>query len=341
MIPESLPSRQASCDTISLPELDSLSHDDLIQKFLPDEAQRVRNEMLRSPLLSVKATTLGDGGSVLGMVVSHCLIDGTGLSLFMQCCTAAFRSSKAPVPVHSRDVLNVPRTDPLTLPPWYVEHDGELAWEREWSLANRYSLCLFSVADTELNAAFDTNHSNPWFQLTAFLCNELSESDDYSEVALWCDVRGQLSIPTSYSGNVGCYQHEPIGRDGESLATLAERLQASVATSDSGAKQSVAEIYQAIKQTESAGHQVRWLGTEPHVLPVNLVPYSAAPLDFGRGGPQFARILTRNLHGLRISRSPAAAEFVIEACLPGEQAASLVKRCQAKGLVARQFVLEA
>lgn len=323
-----VPIEHESTEAFQLSDLPKLSRSEWIEHFLPTASTEVRDEILRWPLLAVRTTRLADGGSVLGMLISHMLVDGIGLGLFLMHCCVGLRRWKLPQPNHSRRVLHASSDPDAKLPPWYVQSDPDES-DREWNLAHRYPVALLSVMDDALQPLRDDAESSLWFLLTALLCQELSVAGGYTEAAMWCDVRGKLSIPRTYTGNVGCYWHESIKSPDESVAALASRLRQAT---DSNVSPQVVQTYQAIKQHELDGRRVRWLGTSLHVLPINLVPYSTSVLDFGSGGPVLARILTRNLHGLRISRIPDRAGFLVEACLPPELAATLVERCRARGI---------
>ena len=321
---------RARCDAVKLGELPSLSDDDVTALFLPSGSERARSEFLRTPLFAVKLTKLAENACVLGLLVSHVLVDGTGLALFMQHC-ARHRQDLVP-PLHSRSVLKRCASRSAELPPWYIQSDQRASGEREWALAQRFGALAYLAENEDLRRLFGESGSSRWFGLTALLCDELQKWGGYREVALWCDVRG--AIPPTYTGNVGCYWHEPIRPAGDETRRLSTRLRQAVFPSkSSGVKSSgVWETFCAIQQAESDGDEVCWQGTDPAVLPVNLVPYSTSGLDFGSGGPRFARALTRNLHGLRISRSVDRKSFVIEMCLPDRFAERLAEGCRARGL---------
>ena len=151
----------------------------------------------------------------------------------------------------------------------------------------------------------------------------------FTELAFWCDVRGDLGISDLYTGNVGCYWHIPYRKDlapDERADLLAEP------TTEQG-KARVADVYRALKTAEIERREIRWSGLQSHVLPVNLVPYAHSLLDLGSGQAGFVRMLTRNVHGLRISRVATNDGFLVESCLPRTTNRSLVETLKSKGML--------
>lgn len=288
-------------------------------RYLPSAAQQTGHHLIRAPLFAAKVTRLNAGGSAVGLMMSHMLIDGVGLGLFLMTCAAKLHGRRVPIVQHDRSALDMSQQESRPLPPWYVVDDG-LAREREWELADRYELSVFQINDDRLREKMHDVNASPWYAVTSMLCHELQMLAGYSELAMWCDIRGQLGIPRNYTGNVGCYWHESLDRK-ESWMELTARLRHTF-----GSYRRFADVYAAVKGRQQSNIPVRWLGTESHVLPVNLVPFSVAGLNLGTGPPSDAHLLTRNLHGLRISRSPSEPAFAVEACLPAPWATSLQQR---------------
>lgn len=314
----------------------------LVDRFFPVAACEAHDQFIRSPLLSIRVTSLCNNACVIGMLVSHMLVDGVGLIQFLKHCLGGLKATAAPVPIHCRSVLTQQLIRDAELPSWYNDENAEPAREHEWELARRMGQLVFTVREDAVRKQFDWQSTSTWIQLTAILCRELSDWGGYGEVAFWCDVRGSLAIPPAYSGNVGCYMHTPLVRSDDGPEQLAARLRAAI-QSDGGHR--IAETYSAIKIAEQNGRRVRWTGTQRHVLPINLVPHSPSMLNFGGGGPVLSRILTRNVHGLRITRVPTSAthrdrSFLVEACLPSEVLEQLTDRCRSLGLMTRQLCME-
>ncbi|MEM1069093.1 MAG: acyltransferase [Planctomycetota bacterium] len=333
---DGIPFEWGSSDSLTTKEWESVSSEHWTMDFLPSSAT-ISGGLVRSPLLAVKTTRLKDGGSVLGLFLSHMLVDGVGLGLFFLHCAAAHRDVPAPTPIHDRSMLASNLAGPAALPSWYrTDRNDESI--REWDLAEKSKVCVFSIGDRDLPKRLTTDNSGPnaWYGLTSFLCHQLSRLSGLDTVAMWCDLRGSLSIPRTYSGNVGCYWHERITEPDDGIAGLASRLR----TNASAGSSHVQAIYRAVKQRQLQGESVRWCGTEPNVLPVNLVPFSMEPLDLGVGKPRFLRNLTRNLHGLRISRAPQRADFIVEVCLPNDLPHALVSECCSQGLNANVLSME-
>ena len=316
---------------------DTLATEQMLDDFFPT-AKSGSDELIRFPLLAIQVTSIADGGSVIGMLASHMLVDGVGLTLFSKHCMSALKDVTAPPVIHSREVLASNLDGNFELPSWYEKTDSHSPSEREWEMSERYALTVFTVDEARLRNAAANHEASAWIQLTTLLCRELSEWGGFSEAAFWCNVRGSLSIPSTYTGNVGCYWHETLHGHAESATDLAQRLR--TATQLDGSRQ-VAETYLAVKQAELAGQTIHWTGTQDHVLPINLVPYSPSTFNFGAGGPQYSRLLTRNVHGLRITRVPNRREFVVEASLPLVTAEQLPEKCQRLGLDVKLLGFEA
>jgi acyl carrier protein len=319
----------------------------LRDRFAPEAARTMAVSPDESGgLLAVRLTHLPRcNGSVLCFHVSHRVLDGLGVALFLNHGAAARRGSVGQPVVHDRAVLHRAGSGtPPALPPWYRLMDpADVPRTAEWTLATEYRLDTFTISDEFLRERVGVaSEGASWLALTAFLIQQINRRRDeeaeprFTEVALWCDVRGSLGIPTNYTGNVGCYWHVPItanpsagdpraegsGVKSPSVAELVERLRE---PSTQAGKRRVSETYCALKQAESS--RVAWSGREPHVLPVNLVPFAPEILDFGRGAPVVARMLTRNLHGLRIARTGQDDGFLVESCLSGATNDFIARLC--------------
>jgi hypothetical protein len=165
-------------------------------------------------------------------------------------------------------------------------------------------------------------------RLGAWLCAMVSARHPvFAEVGLWCDPRGTNGIPASYTGNAGCYLHFPLrDRTADDLTHDLRKM-----TTRAGF-QRIADAYRQIKRAEAEGRPLVWDGPGNDILQLNLVPHAVAGTDFGHGLPAFALLLSRNSSGLRISLTPDASRFLIEACLPDGVGDFLTESCRAAGL---------
>ena len=322
----------------SLADIESMSVDEHFAEFAPacvrEGVQFGEQEGL--PLFAARLTSLNATEmSVLGLVVSHMAVDGIGLSYFLSHSVSALSGTRLRRVVHERRVLRV--SDPggaLEIPYRYVSAKSDhKSGMREWDAARQYPLSIFTVPiQAAMSFLGSASLSAVRFGLTAFLCRELAQlNPDYMEVGLWCNPRGTNGIPKSYTGNVGCYLHLPL-REG-STSDLAHQLR-SIASREGFTR--IADTYRRLKQAEMRGFCPTWDGLAPEVLPVNLVSYSPSSAGVAAAAPSMARMLTRNLHGLRLSITPNRQQFLVEVCLPRDLSQALTDRCQRHGLIAFQ-----
>ncbi len=253
--------------------------------------------------------------SVLGMRVSHAAVDGTGLALFIMHCTAASRGVAAPPLFHGRNHgFGASLDGPDEAPHGYRNAE---ATPQEDVLATP---TLFSIPSENVRRHFQSaSPLDARLKLGAWLCTALESR--FNEVALWCDPRGLNGIPATYTGNLGCYLHFPNRTD-----DLTKQLKA---TATRAGFQRIADTHRRIKLAESQNRPLVWEGG---ALQLNLVPHAVAGTDFGGGLPGYAILLSRNSSGLRISLTPDASRFLIEACLPDGLGEILLEKCHAAGL---------
>ena len=256
--------------------------------------------------------------SVLGMRVSHAAVDGTGLALFINGCTAARRGVATPALFHERRHGFGKCLDGEDTPPHgYGEADGADGVESLTSI----SPALFAIPSENVRRHFQaTTLLDARLKLGAWLCAALESR--FPEVALWCDPRGLNGITASYTGNLGCYLHFKNRAD-----DLSKQLKA---TASRAGFERIADTHRRLKLAESRGHPLVWEGG---ALQLNLVPHAVAGTDFGTGLPGYAALLSRNSSGLRISLTPDTSRFLIEACLPDDLGEFLLEKCYAAGLV--------
>lgn len=255
--------------------------------------------------------------TVLGMRVSHAAVDGTGLALFINGCTAASRGVATPALFHERRHGFGKCLDGEDTPPHgYGEPDGADGVESLTSI----SPTLFAIPSENVRARFHAlTLLDARLKLAAWLCAALESR--FPEVALWCDPRGLNGIPASYTGNLGCYLHFTNHSE-----DLTKQLKA---TATRAGFRRIADTHRRIKLAESRGRPLVW---QSGALQLNLVPHAVAGTDFGTGLPGYAILLSRNSSGLRISLTPDASRFLIEACLPDGLGEVLLEKCQVAGL---------
>lgn len=261
--------------------------------------------------------------SVLGMRVSHAAVDGTGLALFIAHCTAALRGVQTPAVFHERRFgfgTNEGVSDEAPL--GYRTAGNPTAKE---DLAG-CALTLFAITAETVRSYFDAaSLRDARSKLGGWLCAGIG--GHFPEMALWCDPRGLNGIPPTYTGNLGCFLHFPL------RGTTADELTMQLkATATRTGFQRIADTHRRIKLAESRGRPLVWDGAKMGVLQLNLVPHAVAGTDFGGGLPEYAILLSRNSSGLRISVTPDASRFLVEACLPDDLGEMLFEKCHAAGM---------
>lgn len=275
--------------------------------FIPEARA---DSLFAARLVRFPETNLG----VLGMRVSHAAVDGTGLALFIMHATAARRGVVAPLLFHERRHASGKHLEgPDEPPPGYRE--AGCAMEDVISEPT-----LFAIPSENARRYFQAaSLLDTRLRLSAWLSGALVAR--FPEVALWCDPRGLDGIPATYTGNLGCYLPFPNRAD-----DLTNQLKA---TATREGFRRIADTHRRIKLAESRGRPLVWKGG---ALPLNLVPHAVAGTDFGSGLPGYAVLLSRNSSGLRISLTPDASRFLIEACLPDGLGEVLLEKCRAQGL---------
>jgi hypothetical protein len=320
--------------TESLESLTSLDQDTLFACFAPSLAATVRTPMqaLQAPLLQLRLTWLSDSDAcVLGVMVSHMVLDGTGLALFLNHLTAALQGGIAPTVVHDRHYTFPESLAKGTdLPEHYQEIPHlSLAMAQGQDNLAPCQVTVFSVAVESLEKHLGTRSlADARLFLAAHLCQEVAAMQPRRRtLALWCNTRGLGHVPRNYTGNAGCYMHFPLesGDPGHCYQNLKRAI-----TRNGFAK--ITDTYAHLKAAEAAGRYVFWNGPGEDLLSLNLVPHVRGAADFGRGIPVYAQLLTRNVSGLRIYSSPDGQRLVVEVSLPTPHGAALIASCESLGL---------
>lgn len=312
----------------SVRDLEAMPIDEQSHHFIP----RSMDPTSPGSLFQVRLTHLPPPHpAILGLRVSHAAVDGTGLALFFQHCTAESRGVDPPRVFHERsDGIGTCLDGPDHPPHGYREsQEGQEGHVADLDVAAHRVPTIFAIPVATVGTRFQTSsilHAR--LRLGAWLCVETAaRCPEFSEVALWCDPRGTHGIPATFTGNTGCYLHFPLREiPADDLACHLSKM-----TKRRGFQQ-IADTHRRIKQAEARGRPMVWNGAASGALQLNLVPHAVAGTDFGAGLPAFALLLSRNSSGLRISLTPDATRFLVEVCLPGGAGDSLIESCHAAGL---------
>lgn len=256
--------------------------------------------------------------TILGLRVSHAVVDGTGMALFLMHSTASIQGTQAPQVVHDRAVVSSLEDSYQRECPYGYAEVSNVAEIDEWA---QLTPVYFTVSVEAVRMHFSASSSrDAKMGFAAWLCHLLGS--DFSEVAVWCDVRGLCGVPATYTGNVGCYIHEFLRNVDKT--SLKQRL--SALTMRSGF-QHIMKTFGQLLALEKCGQKVSWQGIRNRVLQLNLVPHVVAGTDFGYGLPVHALLLSRNSSGIRLSLTPDASRFLVEVCLPNNMGEILFEEC--------------
>jgi Transferase family len=325
----------------SLQDLELLDQETLFAHFAPSAAANARTpiQALQAPLLQLRLTWLSNSNAcVLGLMVSHMVLDGTGLALFLNHLTAGLQGKNAPAVVHDRwHTYPDPLPKYAALPPQYQEISNlalAMALEQD-PLAASPSTVFFIPVKSVQQVSRTSSLTDARLFLAAHLCQEVAAMQpSRSTLALWCNTRGLGHVPRNYTGNAGCYMHYPLaaGQTSECFQNLKRTI-----TREGFAE--IAKTYAYLKAGEASGRAIFWHGPGEDLLSLNLVPHVRGAADFGYGGPVYAQLLTRNVSGLRIFSSSDGSRFVVEACLPSMHGARLISSCENLGIAPFQWHL--
>ena len=329
--------REGQPALFNLQDLESLDQETLFHRFAPSAAVTALTPLqaLQAPILQLRLTWLADSEAcVLGVMASHMAVDGSGLGLFLSHLTAALSGAGAPAVVHDRR-HTFPDSMPkdAVLPPHYTEVPllSMAMAEGQDKLASTpatvFSVPLDSLSGLE-NHPGKKSPTEARLFLAAHLCQEVAALQPRRRtLALWCNTRGLGHVPRNYTGNTGCYAHSPL-EPGDANGCY-RHLKRTITRTGFAA---ISDTYARLKAAEAAGRYVFWDGPGDHLLSLNLVPHSRGAADFGKGGPEYAQLLTRNVSGLRLYGSPDGKRLVVEACLPAAHGSALMEGCGRLGL---------
>jgi acyl carrier protein len=264
------------------------------------------------PLAALQLTQL-PGAAVLGVCVSHLLLDATGAWLFYETLRCALAGQDLPDITRDRGVVpGVGPWQPTTVspPPWYRALSHEACADVDVAERRRAAddpLVTFTLAREAVPEGTD-----PWRAVAGTLWAWAVEAAQLpqSELAIWHDIRGRSGspVPFHYTGNCGCYWHV-------SDADLPDRGAASRAAalatlSGEAHDRRLLDVCNALATARFLGRPHRWCGDAPHVVALNLIPQLAL-------GPGTAlRILGRNVPGFRVYEGTGGNAFHVEAVFP-------------------------
>ena len=311
----------AASDEAMLPEdFSKLPFDELSARFAPNGRD--------GSLFSAKRVDFPrTGTATLCLRISHRVVDGTGLGLFLAHATAASRGGAAPPVIHDRAALAPPSAPPHGVPAGYLECPDGLAPAPDVLAAGTPLWFAVRVTGAANMPGAEGGISSMRNHLAAWLCCETARIHPaFRQVAVWCGTRGNGGAPHTYTGNAGCYLHLDISGDDALLARSIQSL-----ASRSGLARA-RETHRDVLGLLAAGRAVRWCGPRDDLLQLNLLSPPVEVADFGAGRPAFALLLARNSSGLRISPGVCGTRFLIEATLPPGVAAALAKAGAERGL---------
>ncbi len=314
--------------------LEFLDQETLFVHFAPTAASTARSliQAMHAPLLQLRLTWFSESQTcVLGIMVSHLALDGVGLILFLNHLTAAMQGGNVPEVVHDRKYTFPDQmTKNGTIPLHYQEIPNlSLAMSQVQDDITIAQAAVFSVSIASLKKYLDKSPlTDVRLFLAAHLCQEVAAiQESRRTLALWCNTRGLSHVPRSYTGNTGCYIHLPL-TPGDSNECY--QLLRSAITRKGFAE--IKKIYSQIKSAEADGRYLFWSGPSENLLSLNLVPHVPGVANFGKGAPEYAQLLTRNVSGLRIYSSPDGNKLIVEACLPTSHCERLMSSCEKLGL---------
>ena len=316
--PFSLELREAE-EVLDFHDLASFSLERLSEDFVPSPAES---------LFQARLTIFRNAGmSVLGLRVSHAVVDGAGLAYFISNSTAALRGVEPFTVFHDRSFGfgSCMEGDMAEVPEGYRDEASAAMADGAVDFIPTY----FVIPVEGVRKCFGASSVlDARLRLGAWLSAGVAQRDEtFTGLGLWCDARGTNAIPATYTGNVGCYVSFPLrGMGAEALAQELRKM------ATRRGFERIAATYGMIKRAEAQGHPLVWGGTGKGMLQLNLVPHVVEGTDFGHGVPAFALLLSRNSSGLRISLTPDASRFLVECCLPHGLGDGLVEQCQTAGL---------
>lgn len=323
--------KELDCDVAHLKTMDKAQ---LKSTFAPSAYHDHEDPLkaMQGPLFQVRLSWLKEAAfSVVGLMMSHAMVDGTGLVLFLKYFSGVLNEQTIPKVMHDRSVT-FPKHLPnaIHLPRHYHAVDNSDEFLASFNATIHVSEGkTFSIRSTNLLDRLACNtQTGARFRFVADMCFHLAQSQDEDLiVGLWCNARGMGHVPRTYTGNTGCYMHVPINPG----SIEANCRNFSTMWSKEAMLQHKSD-YEMLKAAEKQGQFVVWDGPSARLLSVNLIAHYPGIAGLGDGRPLFYRLLTRNVAGIRMYYNPSGDKMIVEAGLMPAGVATLLRRCAELGL---------
>ena len=317
-----IPLSMSSSISWSLHQLNRYPKKKLDKLFLPLNQAMSLLEALNLPFIEFKVS-YNKSEMVIGLVISHMVLDGSGVGLFMTTLSSMLNPTASnSVKINSELIHDRRICYPLS-PSHFSREKLPCNYRVVDDLINVYSQYLESSDDKSEEAQVGvfsfsihqiakTRSFESLSDLRLFLLSEISEiirnvDPSIDTLSIWCSTRGITHVPRLYTGNTGCYVDYSFQAGGayKQLKSL---------VSKKGIRQ-IRETYHEIKSAEMHGKIVAWDNAHGNKLSINIVPRLAAVADLGEGDPLFAEILTRNVNGIRMFHSQDGRQIIVELSL--------------------------
>jgi len=322
-------------ENIDIERLQQLSAELLYERFMPDRDNWSQSGYLFGGRV-VRFPQLNQ--TVIGIRISHCVVDGVGLGLFLKASLFAMVGRDVSPPQHERelllsdDVLNlngIPKGYEIaTAQPHAANSLGSL-----FDSASGTTLFTLSIDEIKRRWGGDTLVAVRT-RLAAWLSAECKKvNPQLNQLAVWCDVRGIQGVPQDFTGNCGCFLHFPLSSSETEMHAHWKHL------TRRGGFREVAKVFSQLQAAEKQGRPLQWKD-DNSVLQINIVPSSIANVNFGYGKALFGVLLARNSPGIRISTTPDKQYFLIEVELPEFTRNHLVDVAQCEGFTVELWAAE-
>lgn len=300
-------------ESLSTHQLEQLPLAEHRLQFIPDA----------KGLFGIRLTHVGETMSILGIRASHAAVDGTGLALFLHHCTSVMRGIAPIRVIHDRSAgKGEIGTGSIDIPFGYALAEPDM--EDSDPTAQLPSTIFTIDIDSASRKLSGKSYIDTRLRLSAWMCAQLAAMESsFSKVAVWCDPRGLIGIPPTYTGNSGCYLLFQL--EGISATDLTDNFRS--LTTRSGFSR-IAETHRQIQLAETSSQPITCMGKADRVIQLNLVPHAAESANFGNGTPEFGLMLSRNSSGLRITVTPDGNHYIIEACFEGDLGEQLFEACK-------------
>jgi shikimate O-hydroxycinnamoyltransferase len=287
----------------------SISFDDAENFYeLLDPVASVEGE----PLTRIKLTQTPKG-SVLGVSISHALVDGFSYFHVLSSWSRIFKGSPIIAPIHNRELLIPEPSDhkePVT-PDDVLARSGlfwrdkrgklerdRIHWER-FFLSRRMLAELSRQSQTECNVRFSENDviaAHLWKKYA----RQWSSGKGIPTAYLSCPVdirRIPALLPKTYFGCAVCLVTTPMDYDelaASSLGKAALAIRSAVRSASSAYALGAMEVLQTLRRQEGLAILDRLHVMHPldGLLVTNISRLPVADFDFGTGAPAGYRILT-------------------------------------------------